>query len=1693
MARKITGVENGIKRKLENFKGDLKLRIALAVTTKVWDGSAAVELWRQMDAETQKSCAKLLPKILDNANYPSLKIEAIESTYNDEVKDMNADAISEVKSYIESFEDTEFGSYNDERKRTDYARLYAAMSPSLRNQNRELADVAIFPHDLEFFNNADLALLQDPKVERVLLGQSLNLWEEYSKEIQRNFLEKAINYNGKLDNGPANVAKIFRMTNKEIQEEKSNLLPIILNSYKDDFNKKQEFIKNLLFNEEKIDDPRFHGGRIERKITDEFNFRILFDNVEHIDQILPYADYNVIKAVSETLTEEERQDVINGKYRILNANNWSAVKNERKDLIKSYPQILYFFDESVIKSHIGELLDYENEEIVKCIDKDIVTEKVESIYEEKGYISVQAWKIVNEDTQREILNKMIQKSEKDKVQDITRLFAFSKQNTQMDTVDLLYNSFLKDVQTYDGNTINYMLYSSSQTQEYIQDKYPELFKNLFDSALKQYDVSIINDLWGRVDKSVQKNNPEIFKSIVQKIRETQDSPISEYRRFLEKTGIDIRKDNPEIVKEFVDIVKEKGDIDDKKDLWKTIKEDVQQDYPELFQEIYNNILLQSKEKGDDAEYFTKTETEKLFKDTSLEFQKDVFPVILKSYSQEERYNFIRNYINSEAVLGNLEEFSKLMLEKDEIPSEYIEKFKELYERNSQITETINWEFLEHGLEKGYDDEQLLRITRYPEAQEYLLQYKDNQLVNKALEYVFKNDSNWVISLEEKIRKNSDEYKDLIDKVSTNLNLEEVDEEFLQNFLSIISDDKNYFDIQSVEDIRNYKNIKDNLCRDILEGKTDNIPDSLKEYSTKDLYKFALLEYKFGISLEEAKFITERYGQNAEEIYEKMPTREEARYLVALKTIVECDNIEETIQTIQQNKELGKNWGEYPNSRNAEGQIINMFAELYNETFYKPKEEEKSQQEIYVDKEGNEHPIDVYSINGDFNMNVRIEGAYRQFIEPDNFKQYYNKPDIANHGNCESYIGNDLIATARYTKGVMVGYSEIKKNCLTVAGPADLGTSNENMSLYREKDVIKEIRFLLPKIMINLTRHPHNEMVEDRIYKDKDGNLKRHEPNYAVWIEESTKEERDEPGWKEKRESDEKWIRTKKLAAQLGIPIVVIDRERFAEREMQKIELMQQVLNGDIIDKEKYAEYLGKDLDNYISELRKMSKQELIKQMITKFENNSVGIQFNEKLSKKYFTNDQLDEMIRNITISINKGLPSYSNDKEKIKLFNVLARTLRKEENRMEISNYELDKENEVYNRKRQRKIYYKEGQEICKSIIDEIQKRRKKILRKNPQMVRPSLDTKGAFESLLQKISSTDYYEGNKQHSIEHIQKVMLFSQALAEGEGLSEQDTKLLLVAAAFHDSGRKGLREEGTLNTEQTAKKISEQDAVEIMIKGLIRDNERKESGEGDIPHAEPSAIKAGEILSKKNEFGEFSKEEIAMIQTAIHYHEYKEKEKGKIDFDAIKGLAINYGVDFENINDMNRTVQLCTLLKDADALDRCRFAEQGKLDPEYLHSNTAKKRNIIEYAEKINREVASRILRKNYNMDIDYDNMTSVFALYNTRKYNEEHNIVVEEEHIKPEEFKSIYENVMLIESEEQKKKGLEEVIKPESPKTKRGIFGKIKQFFKAKDLTKEDIQKEEEMLVADVKRSKEQTKEQETQNNDTQGFDIGDNN
>lgn len=161
--------------------------------------------------------------------------------------------------------------------------------------------------------------------------------------------------------------------------------------------------------------------------------------------------------------------------------------------------------------------------------------------------------------------------------------------------------------------------------------------------------------------------------------------------------------------------------------------------------------------------------------------------------------------------------------------------------------------------------------------------------------------------------------------------------------------------------------------------------------------------------------------------------------------------------------------------------------------------------------------------------------------------------------------------------------------------------------------------------------------------------------------------------------------------------------------------------------------------------------------------------------------------------------------------------------------------------------------------------------------------------------------------HGISHNDRVAILTMIIAQREGVFENDTDdrlkdILMSAAYYHDIGRK---------------------------KGIITDNYGT--------HGKNSArkIRQGKANLKYLDGKAYTDEDTRLLQAIVEAHEGKDKNMARI--------CAKYKVKEE---EKLLAIQLMTILKDADALDRVRLdANYGVLmktdmDPKYLRTNTSK---------------------------------------------------------------------------------------------------------------------------------------------------------
>ena len=216
---------------------------------------------------------------------------------------------------------------------------------------------------------------------------------------------------------------------------------------------------------------------------------------------------------------------------------------------------------------------------------------------------------------------------------------------------------------------------------------------------------------------------------------------------------------------------------------------------------------------------------------------------------------------------------------------------------------------------------------------------------------------------------------------------------------------------------------------------------------------------------------------------------------------------------------------------------------------------------------------IYSAGTDFKMIITAVGAYSG-INPENYKEDWNRPAIASQQVCTSYIRNDMLGTAGI-RNICYGFSNLKPDSLMLSGARDIYSSwGDSLVVEAERDNAE--KYYTPDEQINHTEY-YNEMNFRRV---QDG--QKMQPDYIVVF----KENGEMLNFEEAQKASEQWG---------NMPIVVVDKDACLEAEKQKVNNM-------------LAEYEN----NPTPELAKQINQKVRNNRVT---NEDFAVDLEEKLPK----------------------------------------------------------------------------------------------------------------------------------------------------------------------------------------------------------------------------------------------------------------------------------------------------------------------------------------------------------------------------------------------------------------------------------------------------------------------------------------------
>lgn len=517
------------------------------------------------------------------------------------------------------------------------------------------------------------------------------------------------------------------------------------------------------------------------------------------------------------------------------------------------------------------------------------------------------------------------------------------------------------------------------------------------------------------------------------------------------------------------------------------------------------------------------------------------------------------------------------------------------------------------------------------------------------------------------------YDELEDSIAENMiNGIGLSEDELDNLLYLYTTNL-VWDVKSQKELKDFTTLngKFNLSIDSIMGEELN-----KENKNIEKIKNALLLKTYGIDLISACAICERYDLNSLDI-----TEENIDLFEMYKAIINIINEDNPDLLIKVYQEFSKQMEPKPNFMRTvvfENSLRKEFAKKLTSSVYKCNQD-------YVLQDN----VKVFNAGTDFKMIVTAIGAYQtDFIERDNYKEYWNNSTIRSHGNCCSLIGNNNLSMAN-AKNVIFGFSSMNNNMLLLSSSNDINStpSSKRFNIAQEegngsnrtidgkqinsiKIIGLGIEFTNPDNLLNNTRGDYNELVYERRDLSSNPLFYKKNPDYIVFVEEYENMDdyikKFEGNYemlfylKEQQQLQKYQIEQSIKAAQdFNIPIVKINRETVAKNSSLNIENMMKsfeetkdinliapiiceyennrvgnndmhiIIRDSYFSKEKMGEYLGR-IENVISTI---SDVELQNKAFNKYYNAILSEQRKVKQCDIYRKNGQTSAIDFDKTIS----------------------------------------------------------------------------------------------------------------------------------------------------------------------------------------------------------------------------------------------------------------------------------------------------------------------------------------------------------------------------------------------------------------------------------------------------------------------------
>lgn len=816
----------------------------------------------------------------------------------------------------------------------------------------------------------------------------------------------------------------------------------------------------------------------------------------------------------------------------------------------------------------------------------------------------------------------------------------------------------------------------------------------------------------------------------------------------------------------------------------------------------------------------------------------------------------------------------------------LQRAKTLYANNDEISKTINPEFLSDEITSHFTKTQVEILSCYPKLQEKILKLSPNSSGAKI-----------IYELVDKYKDNL-EWIPILEKSLDNINSseyanllssingKELSSEEKENLMYLLMTN-NHLDISSFEELKNIDSVRENYINMLIER------------NTLGSLKTAYFEKNFGIDLATAINLVNLYGKSLESsTIDSLDKKSRSEFILLenMKKIIGLNNLDVLKYYVEN---INPEFVVKPDLMiTYEARLKYLFTQEFNKSFTKPLQEDK-----VISNINGEQELDIYLAAGrdgkkKCRMMITSIGAYTSMEEPDDYYASWNVDKIASHGCCCSYVGEKNLGTAE-VKYCCLGFTDYDLGALQLSGPYDL-CSESTKDSYKISSTYSSM-YLLPDDVLGYTRHTHNETVWERRNISGDAMFKK-QPSYIVYFVDNFEDRLSDP------EAMKQWESVKKAASNFSIevdgvkkslPIMVVEREKIAKSQLEIIQ-------------------------NKLEQFKTTLDSKLIKDIISDYESNYAGNrEYHLNISEKYFPKHE--QLSNSVVGEIIKTIEKIYTTEPNIAIGCIyeLEKAIRNEQEKYNNTQHGVGQSLPSFNIEdaliniNKLKSTFKLSMDSTLVMINNSSGNERQFERSDISNIKQTiLDTQLSSSDIMNiltnsRLSTTLIMHENKIkeeninsklkiHGQRHVKNVLLYSTLIGQSVIKNKHDLDLIMLSAKYHDIGRKT-------------------DAYQ--------------------EHGEASAKIAMNKLKDK-----CSLEDLSIISTIIEFHEIP-RNIPNIDKLFI-AIAKKNGIKDEEIP---RVRQMAEVLKDADALDRTRFINKARLNPNFLQYDISKQ--LIKFASSL----------------------------------------------------------------------------------------------------------------------------------------------